>query len=443
MDAEAEDDGGEDVEEEAWGAPSSEDLRQIWLRECRAVRALAARGTHEASHALEAARAARDRAEEVWRQSRKPVPLPVRMGFAQRKLEKAEAALTRIRCELEEFEAEADRRREEIRRRMEEADARYRHRVGQLDELNAEAGGLANGAAASGAAAARAGHGGELCARVAQELQALAESLEEGSDARGRVNLVISRMASASARERHEQYHIGDDADEGGSGGATPTWCADASGRWSRHARDGGACGKGTTSGPASRQTEASRRTGKAHGACTDQDGDGKGGAAGSASASGTASAHGGGSATGATAGTAPPTAAKPRGPATRPREEPAEEEETRSKSHRGHDEGGTQSVETGGDDYRRAIKLREEQAIAAAAAIQCNAIFGDDRSRQIAGQLYEHKVGLVESRAIALGVQPTSGGRQLLELSPEELAEWIRTTLEPAERAAKDDKDL
>ncbi len=441
MDAEAEDDDAEDAE--AWAAPSSEDLRQIWLRECRAVRTLAARGTHEASHALEAARAARDKAEEVWRRSRKPVPLPVRMGFAQRKLEKAEAALTRIRGELEEFEAEADRRREEIRRRMDEADARYRHRVSQLDELNAEAGGLASGAAASGASAARAGHAGKLCAMVAQELQALAESLEEGTEARGRVNLVISRMASASAQEGHEQYHIGDDGEEGGSGGATPTWYADPSGRWCRHARKGGTSGKGDTSGSAPRQPEADHRTGKAHGACVDKDGDGKGNTAGTASTPKPTIADGGGGVMRATAGAVPPSAVKPRGPGTRPREEPAEEVGTRSKSHRGHDEVGSQSVEAEGDDYKRALKLREEQAIAAAAAIECNAIFGDERSRQIAGQLYEHKVGLVESRAIALGVQPTAGGRQLLELSPEELAEWIRTTLEPAERASKEDKDL
>jgi hypothetical protein len=440
MEAEAEDDAAED---EDWEEPSPEELRQSWLRECRAVRALAAQGAHETSAALAAARAARDKAEEVWRQARRPVPLPVRMGFAQRKLERAEAALTRIRNELEEFEAEAERRREEIRRRMEEADERYRNRVSQLDELHAEAGGLASGASANGTAGMRAEREGKLCAMVAQELQALAESLEEGTEARGKINLVLSRMASASAQECHEQFHIGDDGDEGGSGGATPTWCADASGRWSRHARKAGDCGKGDANEHAAQRPEASPKVGKASGARGGEGAEGKGKADGSAPVSGPTIATGDGGGACATTGTTPPSAARARGPGTRPREELAEEEGTRSKSHRGHDETSPQSVETEGDDHRRAIKLREEQAIAAAAAIECNAIFGDERSRQIAGQLYEHKVGLVESRAIALGVQPTAGGKQLLELSPEELADWIRTTLEPAERAAKEEREL
>ncbi len=440
MDAEAEEDA---VEDEDWDEPSPEDLRQNWLRECRAVRALAAQGAHASSAALAAARGARDRAEEIWRRSRKPVPLPVRMGFAQRKLEKAEAALTRIRYELEEFEAEADRRRDEIRRRMEEADARYRSRVSQLDELHAEAGGLASGAAANGTAAKRAGREDKLCAMVAQELQALAESLEEGTEARGKVNLVLSRMASASAQESHEQYHIGDDGDEGESGGVTPTWSADASGRWSRHARKGGACGKGGDTEPAAQQPGTGPRLGKAHGASIGAGVEGKGKPVGSGATSGPASATSDGGETRATSGAAPLAAAKTRGSGTRPREELGEEEGTRSKSHRGHDELGLQSVETEGDDHRRALKLREEQAIAAAAAIECNAVFGDERSRQIAGQLYEHKVNLIETRAIALGIQPTSEGRQLLELSPEELADWIRATLEPAERAAKEDKEI
>ncbi len=99
--------------------------------------------------------------------------------------------------------------------------------------------------------------------------------------------------------------------------------------------------------------------------------------------------------------------------------------------------------METEGDDHKRALKLREEQAIAAAAAIECKAILGDERSRQIAGQLYEHKVGLMKSRAIELGIPPTSGKKQLIELTPEELADWIQKTLEPAERAAKEDTEL
>ncbi len=108
MEAEA---GDDEEEEDELEEPTTEELRQAWLRECRAVKELAAKGKHNSSAALAAAREARDRAEEEWRRSRKPAPLSVRMGFAQKKLDRAAAALTKCRYELDDFDEATEKRR--------------------------------------------------------------------------------------------------------------------------------------------------------------------------------------------------------------------------------------------------------------------------------------------------------------------------------------------
>ncbi len=90
-----------------------------------------------------------------------------------------------------------------------------------------------------------------------------------------------------------------------------------------------------------------------------------------------------------------------------------------------------------GSDDLARARKLYEEQSLAIEAARQANAEFGDEQSRQIAGQLYAHKVDLVRARAEAVGVRPMLGDKQLIELAPQDFTAWIKEHLEPAEAAA------
>ncbi len=416
-----EDEGGGDQEE--WeDEPTPEDLRQRWLRECRAVKALAAQDKHSSSAALAAAREARDLAEQEWRRSRKPVPLSIRMGFAQKKLDKAEAALTRARLQLDEFDEETDRRRDELCKRIQEADARYRGRVAQMDDLHAEAAGLANDAAAGGAAD-RSNQEGAVCDMVAMELQAIAETLDEGDDARGRINLLLSRVATATAaaRPQAEQFDIGCDDEAAATDDADATWCEESGGRWTRVARKGKSRGKGDSGQPAAPQRGAGAGIGPPTRAGTgataadtpaaanlDTASDGKGTHRAAPAAPTPAAAASG-------APSAAPSAAT-RG--TRRRGGAMEDDTTRSKSHRGEDEQELQSVEVAGDDHRRALKLMEEQAIAAAAAIECQAVFGDERSRQIAGQLYEHKVGLLNNRAAELGIPATSGGRKLIALS-------------------------
>ncbi len=221
------------------------------------------------------------------------------------------------------------------------------------------------------------------------------------------------------------------------------TWREVTHGKWNRHVRKGKGKGKNVHSASSTPCNETPTGRGQATsngtvGSATERCGASqrKEGSSGIVGAGTAGNADG--------AGARAPAAAPPPPPrATRPREEEDEQDAERGKSRRGQDDDTLQSVDMQGDDYKRALKLREEQAIAAAAAIECRAVFGDERSRQIAGQLYEHKVGLISSRAAELGLAPVAGGKQLIELSPEELAVWIRDVLEPAELAAKDEKDL
>ncbi len=440
LEMDANEDEGDGDQEEWEDGPTPEELRQRWLRECSAVKALAAQEKHSSSAALAAAREARDLAEQEWRRARKPAPLSVRMGFAQRKMDKAEAALTRIRLQLNEFDEETERRRDELCKRIQEADARYRSRVAQMDDLHAEAAGLATDAAAGGTAD-RATREGAVCDMVAMELQAIAETLDEGDDARGRINLLLSKVATAAAtaHPQAEQYDIGYDDGALDTDAADATWCEEPGGRWTRVARKGKSRGKGDSGQPAAPQRGAGAGLGKPTRTGTGTTAADTPAAEYLGTASGGKGTHQAPPATAAATIGTPSAAPNMAARGTRRRGEDMEDDTARSKSHRGEDEQELQSVDVAGDDHKRALKLMEEQAIAAAAAIECQAVFGDERSRQIAGQLYEHKVGLLRNRAAELGIPAASSGRQLIELSPEELSEWIRKVLEPAERAARE----
>ncbi len=97
-----------------------------------------------------------------------------------------------------------------------------------------------------------------------------------------------------------------------------------------------------------------------------------------------------------------------------------------------------------GGDDAARARKLQQEQAVAVWAATNAQSIFGDATSRAIAGQLYAHKVQLVERRAREVGLDPKAeDGKSLVDLAPEDFAAWVKDVLEPAEREANEAKEL
>jgi hypothetical protein len=429
----------QELDDDGWvHKPTVESLRSRWAQECRAVKALERverDGDQGPTAALQAARLARDRAEQDWRDALSPKPVSVRMGYAQKKLDRAQRSVDRAEADLRSFEEEAERRRAELQDIVAQAEGRRDMRQRELDALHKEAGELA--AASSGEAwqSNPSPSGAERTLDIlAKGLQALVEDLAEGSPARERANLLLAKAANVPSPLPHQHYTIytdgeehGGDADGGAaattnreeagrpaqrSGRREATWRPAANGRWDKnHQRDGA----GTTAAATATTTATAPAT----------------------PTTTTPSVEGG--------------TAKPPGAAAapvqaragaRPREEsPAAAPP--NKQHRGHDEELIVSVEGGGDDQQRARKLQQEQQQAVAAALSANATFGDEQARQIAGQLYAHKVELAKARAAAVGVEAAIDGRPLIELAPDRFTAWITEVLEPAERDAKEEKDL
>ncbi len=426
--------------------PPPHELRALWVQECRVVKRMLHQGCPESSAAYAAACAARDEAEARWRRAKKPQPISVRMGWAQRNLDKAERSLAKARCELEEFEEQCDRRRQELRQRIEEADDRYRRRTAEMDSLHAEAGELAATSKPRGPGGGGGGDVGDMALRdyVANELLAIVETMEEGTDARGRANLLLARVtAKPSQDDGAEEHYIGDAGRPSGGdagdqrgdnwqlvgkgrkgrkprGECTHEWREETYGRWNRRETSSGEGSGGKVGDHQGAQVReaAMDGTGQGNGASRDRDGTTPGKATGK--------------------GQPTATATTTRGTRAREGDEAAVEGERDGKSHRGHDLPATAaSADVGSDDATRARKLYEEQALAIEAARRANAEFVDEQSRQIAGQLYAHKVDLVRARAEAVGVRPMAGEKQLIELAPQDFVDWIRTHLEPAEAAA------
>ncbi len=450
-DEEGDDDGAGEEESNAWdNHPTPADLKSRWECECRAVRALerAEWKEGETSAALYAARRARDRAEEAWRSAREQRPVSVRMGFAQRKLDKAQRSVERCREAMARFEDEVEQRRARLQESIDDAEARLAQRKSQMDALLREAGDLAASGEGGAAEARGAARGGQLLSDdLAQEFQAFIETLEEGTDARGRANLLLAKLATAAGPSA-PHFDIGSDAlgseddmvDVGVAGRRRqarsvakgpeardgPAWSESAHGRWSKSGLGVG------------RQGPPGGQPAGAGGGCG-----GGGGAQGAAAACSTEGAKTAGMAEAAMAADTTGQEAgrhDARG-STRARDD-EEDNQPPGKSHRGHDDEPA-AVECRGDDAARALMLQREQETAIAAARSANATFGDDVSVQIAAQLYAHKVEMVRTRAKAIGVEPTCGGRQLIELSPDELNSWVRTTLAPAEAEAAEAKEL
>ncbi len=459
----------EDEADNAWESPPSvESLRSRWVQECRAVKALerVEWDSDNPSAALGAARAARDRAEQNWRAALAPKPVALRMGNAQRKLDKAQRAVEKAERELSQFEAEAQARREELQAEVEAAEQRRQNRQKQLDALHKEAGELAAANAACGGHEREAQPTAVVVQDVIQELQAFVETLDEGSDARGKANLLLAKLATAphAAPSRH---YICSDAEEDDDGGdyqavsrrgrarqATsparppprrePAWCEGSNGRWNKH--------KGTIGHTGQRDRDTDVHMGG---------GDNGAEAAAAAAPAGAADSRGNGSSApvgevGAAAAPAGPANASagrngPGADGSRPgkgRQGPRDEDAALppNKSHRGHDETAVEStsVESAGDDAMRALKLRSEQEAAIQAAREANAKFGDSTSMHIAAQVYAHKVEQAKTRAKAVGIEPVSEGRQLIELPPDAFNKWVNEVLVPAEsQKGSEDREL
>ncbi len=415
-DAYVEEDGGDDDDDGGWTWKlSPEDLRRRWLQECRAVRTLehVERNCAEPSAALLAAREARDRAEQEWKESRDPKPVAIRLGYAQKKLEKAQRSLDRQKDILAEFEEATERRRAELQAKVDEAECRLRERQSQMDQLHREAGDLAAEHPEGRGGGIGDGEAERIVGVMAKELQAFIESLEEGSQAREKANVLLAKVATASSRSDVRHFDIGTDQEEEGDG--TETWRAPATGpgdtgdrrgpTWSEHRH-----GKWNKS----LQSEGSSKEAQLQDVRI-----------GTASSSTTNAVEAGPS--------------RVRAP-TRGRDE--QEQQQPNKFHRGQDMEVEASVETSCDDAARAAKLHKEQQAAIDAAREANATFGDETSMHIAGQLYAHKVELVRARAQAIGIVPTCEGKQLIELQPDDLNRWVREVLAPAESKKKENDD-
>ncbi len=455
----------QDVQEEednAWDnpPPSAETLRARWAAECRVVRALEkvewdiGQGQ---SAALHAAQRARDRAESEWRNAVAPKPVAVRMGAAQRKVNKAQKAVDRASADLQEFEEVTAQRREELRGALQHAEDRRDQRQKELDDLHREAGAIASAGVAREADGAAETTGAErMLDEMVREVQAIVETLDEGSPARGRANLLLAKVASMpghTGTNSCQSFDIATDADEqdcGRSGrqatarrarggpnapGAAPArrevvWNEAAGGRWCKHRQeaDGAAANGRCTNGADVTAGSARDTTARAAAAATTTD----------------APQHISTSAEGAAAsqGSAAPIAAVQSGKGGRPAPSGDCDSQPPNKSHRGHDVVEETSVEGACDDAARALKLMGEQDAAIKAAQAANATFGDQVSMQIAGQLYAHKVQLAVDRAKAAGVQPEVGGKQLIQLPPDAFNRWVTEVLAPAELARRDDEE-
>ncbi len=451
-----------DERENAWDSPppSVETLRARWAAECKVVKALErvewdiGQGQ---SAALYAAQRARDDAEREWRNAAAPKPVAVRMGVAQRKLNKAQKAVDKSVAALREYEAEVAQRREELRGAVQYAEGRRDQRQQELDELHREAGAIAASATTDGAAVAGAATGAErLLDEMVREVQAIVETLDEGSDARGRVNLLLARVATRPEYAEPtgcQSFDIGTDGEEhqdacgkpqaatrkgrDGSGSleSTPArreavWNEAAVGRWCKH--------KQGASGGAMSDERAGATTTTATSA-RDKASDPAGAAAATA---GTATPpHHPSAAVGTDAaqGSTAPVGTTTSGKGGRPPPSDYRGEQPPNKSHRGHDVVEGASVEGACDDAARALKLMGEQEAAIKAAQAANATFGDATSMQIAGQLYAHKVQLAADRAKAAGVRPEVDGVQLIQLPPDAFNRWVAEVLAPAEKAMEE----
>jgi hypothetical protein len=423
-------------------------LRANYEELAKAVRSLERRSEFsQDGTALRALREARDKAESAWRAAKAPAPLPTRMAWAEAKLERAAAALTKARYAIEELDAEYDRRREALCRKADEADAWHKWRQQQVDDLHSEAAEKApnrkKGQATQGGTEVR----DKIRCQLLPELQSIMEHVEGNPEILEKLSLLAAGLVDAESRleDRHggdatETYDMADGDSEKGTWGAAagdtvgkgaagsgqgkakaehaggkgrPTeWRAEGPGRWTRAAAANGA---GDTSAEVARQATA------AGAAAHNERGPGEGvrGNEGGCTAGGTTGTEGQNVASGAGASPAGSDDEREKPPKHRRRRSDADErDEAREAS-----------------DRRRAEELHAQQAAAAAAQIESfnagTGGFGSEAALSLAAQKYVVEVQNVQRRAARQGVNPkTDDGRTLLELSPMELQRWAETNL-------------
>ncbi len=429
---------------EEWEADPRQ-LRDTFEEHARAVRQMERSGCYGA--ALTTLRSARDEAERKWREAKPPAPLPKRLDWADTKLRKAQAALTRVRLELDAFDEETDRKRADICRRIEQAQAWYSWRKEKLDALHDEAAETAPGRRAAATDC------GSTCearrkirGRVLPEMQAILEECQEGTALHGRIALAVADLADAEARlgaPREEggpaRYNMDDDDSQGDgweherdnetddddcmhdeetSGarqvGRPAGWRPEGPSRWTRADATKGNFsrslpreGEGQTTGSAD-QGNVGHGIGKGRPAET---------TSGNTSCPmGEAVARGPGGA--AAAGT------------------DADGGERAGKHRRRQTAEEKLEEERGASDARRAQELQKQLEHATAAQewsfSQGKGGFGSEAALSTAAQGYVLEVQRTQARASEMGVEARSkDGRALLELSPAELRIWVQENLD------------
>ncbi len=409
------------------GDPSA--LKQRLDAEEATVQLLMREGKPEGHPTMRAATAARDSALRAWKAARQPHPVGRRIGWAQRRLDRALKVQDRIRGELADFDQGVREQRAKITERLDQARERIQRHRSALEELQEEAG--------AEICAPKRG-GGELCARlaggmrdtVAPNVAALAAALPADSEASRQMAILVGHLEGMQreleaqvvveeAGGGHQTYNIADDGygdglsdagsgtewsesheiGDGGGGGGTggdggagsaeaPTWRPRGHGRWNKVAEDD---------------------------MVVDDRGDAGGGGQGSAAAAGSGGVAGTQPAAAAAAAATAAAAAAPT-PAT-----PV---------------AGTPLEPADGDDDGRPNKARRGQGAddtadahnaVRATALQCE----QQAAIQAAGQMHAQRVAGVVAEAIRQGVQPiTEDGEDLIMLDPQGLAKWANSHL-------------
>ncbi len=452
-DCEAED---EDHIDEAEDDPAA--LKQKLDAEEATVRLLVREGMADEHPAMRAAVAAKETALRAWQAARRPHPIGRRMGWAQRRLDRASKSRDKIREELAQFDDEVQQQRAKLLERLAQAQDKVSRLGTEMEDLQLEASAELVGPR-RGDSGVCARVAGGMREKVAPSVAALAAAMPADSEAARHVALLMAQLEAmqkdleshASAVEghgAHQSFVIADDGDGGDDGGS------DGGSAWSE-SHDLGVCGKGTGGPTAQRaggKPAAPAWRAKGHGRWWNKDGDemsmrggGKGEqatASGRGQASSTPAAakaeerQAGGSTAGAVDSPVAPAPASPapRGgpaPATPGAEPPADgaaaadgNVERPNKSRRGSTDGDG----TGVDDAIRATELMQEHRAAAAAGA-----FGTEAAVQAAGQLHARNVAKIVAEAIRKGVQPiTDNGEELIMLDPQGLASWVEAHLGP-----------
>ncbi len=451
------DQGGDEAGDAEWDGDAAgseraaeEDPRQLranYEELSRAVRNLEKRGGFDrGSTALRALEEARDKAERAWRCAKPPAPLATRMAWAEAKLRRAEAVVTRARLAVEELDAAYDKQRELLYERIHEAESWYRWRQKQCDDLHSEA--------ADRAPARRyaQGSGGGTVVKekirdhLLPEVQAIMEYADGNPELLEKLSLLAAGLVDAEARlegeantSAAETYDIAEGDSDGGCWGGT------AQDKGTKGGEAGCAHGKGGTGqgGPKGRTAEWR------------PDGPGRWSRAGASGKTGLATAE---TDAQAEAGAAAP---QPKGTpgageaATEGHQRPIKGGNEHGRGQ-GDDAGADDGLEDGGpprsrrrksdegasgeareaEDRRRAQELHAQQSAAAAAQVESfnagEGGFGSQAALSLAAQRFVGEVQNAQERAAKRGIEAKAAdGRSLLELTPMELQEWVGKNLD------------